>query len=124
MTEEKKTENAVKTMIHAGSDANSGRPVTDPAEISKLWDETFSPENLKLLFNSKVKCRKNGTPKKSVGLDFVTVKKFEEDLDNNLDIIIRKVKNQSSNVSNARRISASLIFSASLLSYIFTSTIR
>lgn len=95
MTEEKKTENAVKTMIHAGSDANSGRPVTDPAEISKLWDETFSPENLKLLFNSKVKCRKNGTPKKSVGLDFVTVKKFEEDLDNNLDIIIRKVKNQS-----------------------------
>ena len=87
MTEEKKTENAVKTMIHAGSDANSGRPVTDPAEISKLWDETFSPENLKLLFNSKVKCRKNGTPKKSVGLDFVTVKKFEEDLDNNLDII-------------------------------------
>ena len=35
-----------------------------------------------------------------------------------------KVKNQSSNVSKARRISASLIFSASLLSYIFTITIR
>lgn len=50
----------------------------------KLWDIFFSKQHLEELFVEKIK------KKSSVGLDWITTEKFEEQLDDNIDIILRK----------------------------------
>lgn len=70
-------------------------PITDPEEIRRLWDQTFETDNLRLIFNTRVKASKTGLLKKSVGLDFITPAAFERNLEENLQIISRKVKNNT-----------------------------
>ena len=69
--------------------------ITDPNEIRKIWDNEFTPENLKYLFNTKVKTSRFGAPKQAIGLDYVSIERFEEQLDENIEIIIRKIRNQT-----------------------------
>lgn len=49
-----------------------------------LWNRCFTRRKLKSLFHSKIKYRS------SVGLDWVRTEKFEEELDQNIDLILRK----------------------------------
>lgn len=69
--------------------------ITDPDEIRKIWDNEFTLENLKYLFNTKVKTSRFGAPKHAIGLDYVSIERFEEQLDENIEIIIRKIRNQT-----------------------------
>lgn len=69
------------------------RPITGPKKIKDLWDKAFAVENLRSIYYAKVKTDKSGNIKKSVGLDFVTNEQFQKELDENLAIIERKVKN-------------------------------
>lgn len=49
-----------------------------------LWNRCFTRRKLKRLFHSKIKYRS------SVGLDWVSTEKFEKELDQNIDLILRK----------------------------------
>lgn len=69
------------------------RPITGIKKIKDLWDNLFTLEHLREIYLNKIRIDKTGMLKKAVGLDFVTHKKFEEDLDENLKVIARKVKN-------------------------------
>lgn len=58
-------------------------------QAARLWKKLFSEKHLREHYNEKVK------PKPSIGMDRVTPKKFEENLEENIEIIIRKVNNNS-----------------------------
>lgn len=58
-------------------------------QASYLWKKLFAKKHLMEHYEEKIK------DKPSVGLDKVSPKKFEEDLDENVEIIIRKVMNGS-----------------------------
>lgn len=57
--------------------------------VSKEWNKLFSKRHLRKHFREKVKM------KASVGLDKVTIYKFEENIESELDIVERKVKDGS-----------------------------
>lgn len=56
---------------------------------SRAWDRIFSKNKIKSHFYKKI------AKHPSVGLDRITTKKFEKDLDENIEIILRKVNNQT-----------------------------
>lgn len=58
-------------------------------QASYLWKKLFTPKHLLEHYDEKIKSRP------SVGLDRVSPKKFEEELDENIQIIVRKTKNGS-----------------------------
>ena len=58
-------------------------------QASYLWKKLFTKKHLIELYENKIKA------KPSVGLDKVSPKKFEETLDENVEVIIRKVRNGS-----------------------------
>ena len=53
-------------------------------QASYLWKKLFTKKHLKARYEEKIK------NKPSIGLDKVSPKKFEETLDENFEIIIRK----------------------------------
>ena len=59
----------------------------DDLEAYKLWKKLFSNKHLREHYAEKVK------QKTSAGLDKISPKKFEEELEENIDIIIRKANN-------------------------------
>ena len=58
-------------------------------QASYLWKKLFVPKHLSEHYAEKIK------NKPSVGMDKVSPKKFEETLDENIEIIVRKVMNGS-----------------------------
>ena len=54
----------------------------------EIWNKTFTKKSLKEIFESKVK--KSNT----IGTDMVSTTKFSENLDDNIEIILRKVNNE------------------------------
>ena len=58
-------------------------------QANKVWKRLFSVKHVKEHYNERISL------KNSVGLDKITVKKFEKELDENIDIILRKVNNQT-----------------------------
>ena len=58
-------------------------------QASKSWKKLFTKKYLRNIFNEKI------VSSTSVGLDKISVKKFEQSLDENLEIILRKVNNAS-----------------------------
>ena len=56
-------------------------------EAYKLWKKLFSKKHLQEHYEEKVK------EKNSVGLDKISPMKFDKELEENIDIIIRKVNN-------------------------------
>ena len=58
-------------------------------QASKSWKKHFTKKHLRGIFNDKI------VSNASVGLDKVSVKNFDQSLDENLDIILRKVNNAS-----------------------------
>lgn len=54
-----------------------------------LWNQYFTRRKLKYLFHSKIKNRS------SVGLDWIGTEKFEKELDQNIDLILRKCNNST-----------------------------
>ena len=58
-------------------------------QAAQLWRKLFSEKHLKEHYFEKIK------PKPSIGMDRITPKKFEENLEDNIEIVIRKVNNDS-----------------------------
>lgn len=58
-------------------------------QANKIWKRLFSVKHIKEHYNERI------SSKTSVGLDKITAKKFETALDENIDIIFRKVNNQT-----------------------------
>lgn len=58
-------------------------------QASKSWKKHFTKKHLRDIFNEKI------VSSTSVGLDKVSVKNFYQSLDENLEIILRKVQNNS-----------------------------
>lgn len=58
-------------------------------QASQLWYKLFTTKHLKEHYNEKIK------PKPSIGLDRITPKNFEKDLDANIEVIIKKANNDS-----------------------------
>ena len=61
-------------------------------QASYLWKKLFTKKHLKARYEEKIK------NKPSIGLDKVSPKKFEETLDENVEIIIRKTLKGSSKI--------------------------
>lgn len=58
-------------------------------QAAQLWKKLFSEKHLKEHYFEKIK------PKPSIGMDRITPRKFEENLEDNIEIVIRKVNNDS-----------------------------
>lgn len=58
-------------------------------QASKSWKKRFTKKHLRNVFNDKI------SQSTSVGLDRVSTKNFEQFLDENLEIILRKIQNNS-----------------------------
>lgn len=58
-------------------------------QAAQLWKKLFSEKHLKEHYLEKIKT------KPSIGMDRITPRKFEENLEDNIQIIIRKVNNNS-----------------------------
>ncbi len=65
---------------------------------AKLWDALFSKKHLEDRYNEKIK------GKSSVGLDNTTVIKFDSSIDEEISIIMRKVKNGSYTFTRYRQV--------------------
>ena len=55
----------------------------------KAWKIFYTKKHLKAIYYEKVR------KKPSIGLDKISPSKFEKELDNNIDIILRKVNNDT-----------------------------
>ena len=67
-------------------------------QAAQLWKKLFSQKHLKEHYYEKIK------PKPSIGMDRITSKKFEEDLDDNIEIVVRKVNNNSYHFTRYRQL--------------------
>lgn len=65
---------------------------------SKEWNKVFKKRHLETLFDQKIKGRA------SVGLDWITVGQFEDNLDSNIDIILRKCNAETYHFTRYREI--------------------
>lgn len=65
---------------------------------NKLWNACFTKHHLKSLFDDKIK------NKASLGLDWITAEKFEESIDENINIILRKCRASTYSFTNYREL--------------------
>lgn len=67
-------------------------------KASEAWKKLFEKQHIKEHYYEKI------SSKASIGLDKITVEKFESDIDGNIDIIYRKANNQTYNFTRYKQL--------------------